>query len=77
MLESESPEFNDFVSNFNIETIPGTRSIIIVDVHQAGSSCGFSVPVYEFKSHREVLNDYFKAKERKYKQGNEKESMDR
>ncbi|TPX09707.1 uncharacterized protein E0L32_009046 [Thyridium curvatum] len=77
VLESESPEFNDFVSNFNIETIPGTRSIIIVDVHQAGSSCGFSVPVYEFKSQREVLNDYFKAKERKYKQGNEKESMDR
>lgn len=39
-----------FVSN------PGTRAFIHVDVHRVSSSCGFSVPFYEFKSHRDTLD---------------------
>ncbi len=56
--------------------MPGTRSIIIVDIHQVGSSCGFSVPFYDFKSYRPVLNDHFAKKEKRFKEGKEDESMD-
>ena len=61
----------------NVETIPGTRTIIIVDIHQVGSSCGFSVPFYKFVDYRLVLNKFFENKDRKFKEGKVEESMDR
>ena len=56
--------------------IPGTRAIIIVDIHQVGTSCGFSVPYYEFKEYRPILNDFFAKKAKKAEAGDEKESID-
>ena len=49
----------------------------MVDVHQVGSSCGFSVPYYDFKEFRPILNDFFAKKEQKFKEGKTEESMDR
>ncbi len=77
MLENGTNEFAKFIADHSVETLPGTRSIIIVDVHQVGSSCGFSVPFYDFKEFRPVLNDHFEKKRRKYEEeGKEDESMD-
>ena len=67
----------DFVKKHDVTTIPGTRAIVVVDVHQAATSCGFSVPFYQFKEHRQVLNEFFEKKDAKYKDGNETESMPR
>jgi len=77
VLENGTNEFSDFVQKHNVNIIAGTRSIIIVDVHQVGSSCGFSVPYYDFKDYRPILNDFMAKKEKKYLAGEEKESMDR
>ncbi|KAI2611829.1 hypothetical protein GGR54DRAFT_340220 [Hypoxylon sp. NC1633] len=77
VLESGSPEFDDIVERENIEIIPGVRSVIVVDIHQVGTSCGYSVPIYDFKEFRTTLNDFFRRKEDKFLAGNEKESMDR
>lgn len=77
VLENGTMEFSDFVRKHNVEIRPGTRSIILVDVHQVGTSCGFSVPYYEFKAHREILNDFYRKKEAKYKAGDEEESIER
>lgn len=77
VLEFGSSEFEQHVAKYNVEIIPGTRSIIVVDVHQVGSSCGFSVPYYDFKDYRPILNDHFAKKAKKFEEGNEKESMDR
>jgi Pyridoxamine 5'-phosphate oxidase len=77
VLENGGPEFDQFVERYSVQLVPGTRSIILVDIHQVGSSCGFSVPLYEFKDYRTVLVDYHVKKERKYKAGNEKESLPR
>jgi hypothetical protein len=77
VIENGEKEFAQFVAKHDIQTIPGSRSIIIVDIHQVGSSCGFSVPFYDFKEHRPVLNDFFKKKEEKFQAGKEEESMDR
>jgi len=52
-FEFGTPEYNDLIP---LETRqPGSRAVIMIDVHKVGSSCGYSVPVYEFKSHRTKL----------------------
>lgn len=77
VLENGSPAFNDFVKKHDVRLLPGARAIVLVDIHQVGTSCGFSVPCYEFKEYRTTLNEYFEKKDVKYKKGNEKESMPR
>lgn len=44
---------------------PGSRSAIVIDVHKVGTSCGYSVPLYTFQSHRTKLLDYFDRREQK------------
>jgi hypothetical protein len=77
VIENFTDEFETFVKANDVKTIPGTRSIIIVDIHQVGSSCGFSVPFFDFKEFRPVLNDFFAKKEEKFKAGKKEESIDR
>lgn len=57
--------------------MPGTRSVIFIDIHQVGSSCGYQVPFFSFVDHRRVLEDHFRKKVERYERGVEKESMDR
>lgn len=77
VMENGTTEFGEFVDMHKVQCIPGTRSIIQVDIHQVGSSCGFSVPFYDFKEFRPTLNDFFANKERKFRNGKTEESMDR
>ena len=77
VLEKGTPQFEHFVEEHQVQLLPGARSIIIVDIHQVGSSCGFSVPYYEFKGHRSILNDFFANKQKKYESGKKEESMER
>jgi hypothetical protein len=77
VVETGTKQFEAFVKDHKVKTIAGTRSIILVDVHQVGTSCGFSVPYYEWKGWRNTLNEHFEKKEKKYVEGNEEESMDR
>ncbi|RMZ68828.1 pyridoxamine phosphate oxidase family [Pyrenophora seminiperda CCB06] len=75
-IENGTAAYSAFVKEHSVETIPGSRSIIMIDVHQCGTSCGFSVPYYDFVGHRDILNEHFRKKEDKFKKGDEKESMD-
>ncbi|EJD04485.1 uncharacterized protein FOMMEDRAFT_155623 [Fomitiporia mediterranea MF3/22] len=34
---------------------PGSRAVIVVDVHRVSTSCGFAVPYYKFEGHRGTL----------------------
>ncbi|KAJ5238404.1 hypothetical protein N7468_003023 [Penicillium chermesinum] len=77
VLEYGTSAFKKFVDQYSIDTIPGSRTIILVDIHQVGFACGYSVPKYEFKEHRTVLNDQFAKKEQKYLAGDEKEDITR
>lgn len=77
VLENGTNDFSSFVELHKVHVLCHTRSIIIVDIHQVGSSCGFSVPFYDFKDYRPVLNDHFEKKRQKFKAGNASESMDR
>ncbi|KAI0638781.1 hypothetical protein C8Q77DRAFT_1213548 [Trametes polyzona] len=59
--EFGSPEYDALITPETRR--PGSRSAIVIDVHKVGSSCGYAVPYYEFKGHRQVLLDYFTARE--------------
>ncbi|KAF1850062.1 uncharacterized protein K460DRAFT_360921 [Cucurbitaria berberidis CBS 394.84] len=76
-IENGTPEWDAFVRERKVPVIPGSRSIITVNVHQCATSCGFSVPYYDFKGHRPILDDHFAKKEAKFLAGKEEESMDR
>ena len=77
VLENGTKAFQEHIGAHNVECIPGTRSIVIVDIDQVGSSCGFNVPYYDFKDFRPILNEFMAKKAKKFKEGNEKESMPR
>lgn len=77
VLEYGSKPFEDFVARHSVQTIPGTRSIIVVDIHQVGTSCGFSVPYYDFKDYRLELNQYFEKRAASDKAGKVHDGIER
>jgi len=77
VLEYGSPAFIDFVGKHNIKTIAGTRAVVVVDIHQVGSSCGFSMPLYDFKDFRPTLNDFFEKRVAAEEAGNRKDGIER
>ncbi|KIX92152.1 uncharacterized protein Z520_12145 [Fonsecaea multimorphosa CBS 102226] len=76
-LEYGTPAFNDIVRSQNITIIPGTRSIILVDIHQVGTSCGFSMPCYDFVSFRPTLNDFFEKRAASERAGKREDGIER
>lgn len=64
VLEYGTDRFDSFARQNNLEDklIPGARAVVLVHITQVGSSCGFSMPVYEFKEHRQTLNKFFEKK---------------
>ncbi|KAI1825027.1 pyridoxamine phosphate oxidase family protein [Xylaria intraflava] len=77
VLEYGTPGYNEIVARENIVPKPGIRSIITVDIDQAGTSCGFQVPFYSFVGYRHILEDHLRKKAERFEQGHEEESMDR
>ncbi|KUI72938.1 hypothetical protein VM1G_08395 [Cytospora mali] len=77
VLEGDTREYEEFTKKHDVETIPGSRAIVLVDIHQVGISCGSSVPFYDFKEFRTALNENFMRKDIRFKEGNEKDSMPR
>ncbi|KAH9891317.1 hypothetical protein C8Q73DRAFT_119795 [Cubamyces lactineus] len=61
--EFGTPEYETFIPP-EIRR-PGSRAAIVIDVHKVSTSCGYSVPYYEFKGHRQALLAYYDKRERK------------
>jgi len=59
---------------------PGTRAIIHVDVERIADSCGYAVPVYEFKALRDILDQWAAEKGevgvQAYQRANNRRSID-
>ena len=53
-------EWKDLVSLF--PEVPGTRQIFEIDIESAQTSCGMSIPFYEYKKERNQLNDWAEEK---------------
>ena len=56
VVEPCDPEWGQLVVGF--PAYPGVRSVIVVDVERISDSCGFAVPLYEYKGERSQLTDY-------------------
>ncbi|MBC2606369.1 pyridoxamine 5'-phosphate oxidase family protein [Pelagicoccus albus] len=55
-----SPEFEELSKHFPEN--PGARSIVVVDVERVADSCGYAVPFYDFKGHRNGLDKWAEKK---------------
>lgn len=72
VIRPRDKDWQKFYSLFN--PLPGERQIIVLDVESVQTSCGYGVPLYEFKEERkrliewadkkgtEGIYDYWKAK---------------
>jgi hypothetical protein len=76
-LEYGTKEFNDLIASEGIKIIPGTRSIIMVDIHQVGTSCGYSVPTYDFTGFRTTLHEFFEKRVANEESGNRADGIER
>ena len=56
VIHSRNQEWQEFYSFFN--SLPGERQIIVLQVESVQTSCGFGVPMYEFKKQREDLLEW-------------------
>jgi Pyridoxamine 5'-phosphate oxidase len=43
---------------FNGDEPPGARQIVVLDVEFAQTSCGYSVPLYDYKAERQTLKNW-------------------
>lgn len=59
-IRPRDTEWQKFYSLFN--STPGERQIIVLDVDSVQTSCGFGVPIYEFKEERKSLVDWAEKK---------------
>jgi len=48
-----------------------------VHIHQVGSSCGFSMPFFDFKAFRPTLNEFFEKRVAAEERGNKKDGIER
>jgi hypothetical protein len=42
--------------------VPGERQLVVTDIESVQTSCGFGVPLFDFKAQRTLLTDYFAKK---------------
>ena len=59
-VEPHEPEFESLLPMF--PGLPTIRNFIVVDVQNIRDSCGYGVPLYEFKGDRESLPNWVNAK---------------
>jgi hypothetical protein len=76
VLEYGTPGYTSFVKENPVKTIPGTRAVIVVHIHQVGSSCGFSMPLFDFKDFRPTLNEFFEKRVAAEEAGNKKDGIE-
>jgi hypothetical protein len=60
VVEPGDPEWDGLIAGF--PEYPGARSVVVVDLERVADSCGFAVPLYEYRGDRSQLIDYANKK---------------
>ena len=60
VIPPEHPRFAELAALFPPNA--GTRAIVLITVTRVSDSCGYSVPLYDFKSERDVLNKWAESR---------------
>ncbi|KWU45294.1 hypothetical protein RHOSPDRAFT_28889 [Rhodotorula sp. JG-1b] len=63
VFERDSPEYDRLLPVGDHRRLPGSRAIIWLDVDRVGTSCGYSVPFFDYVKDRDRLKDHFAEKE--------------
>jgi hypothetical protein len=56
VIHPRNEEWETIYSHFS--SLPGERQIIVLTIDSVQTSCGYSVPLYEFKQERQTLNGW-------------------
>lgn len=56
VVEPSDPEWSELSAK--LPDIPGGRAIIAMDVERVSGSCGFAVPLFEYRGDRELLVEF-------------------
>ena len=77
-VEPHDREFAELVRQFPQQ--PTVRNVIVVDVERIIDSCGYGVPEYDFRKHRDSMANWVKSKSademQAYRRENNAESLD-
>ena len=77
-MEPGDEEWDGLIARF--PSYPGVRSVVVVEVERVADSCGYAVPLYEFKGERSQLIAYAEKKGpegmEEYKARKNRESID-
>jgi hypothetical protein len=60
VVEPGDTEWDGLIAGF--PDYPGVRSVVVMDVQEVADSCGFAVPLYEYKGERSQLIAYARNK---------------
>lgn len=60
VLEPSHPEFSGLARHFPKN--PGTRAIIRIDVQRIADSCGYGVPLFDYRGQRDTLDRWAQKK---------------
>lgn len=58
LIEEPESRFKEWLPIDSRQPPPGTRAVIDIAVHTCSTSCGYSVPIYEYKGERNILRDW-------------------
>ena len=64
IVRSPDPDWDSLYAHF--DRVPGERQIVVLNIELVQTSCGYGVPLYDFKEHR---NDLVQWAERKGEDG--------
>jgi hypothetical protein len=59
-VEPGDPQWDGLIARF--PEYPGVRSVVVMEVERVADSCGFAVPLYEYKAERSQLIAYANKK---------------
>ena len=78
VVEPRDAEFDQLLPKFPKQ--PAVRNIIVVDVERIRDSCGYGVPEYDFRRHRDSMHNWLESKTEEdmlaYRKENNAESLD-
>ena len=78
VVQPHEPEFQDLLAKFPEQVT--VRNFVIVDVDRIMDSCGYGVPEYEFRRHRDSMQNWVDAKTEdelvQYRKDNNSSSLD-
>lgn len=60
VIRSRHPDWSTWLDSF--DPLPGTRQIVAMTIESVQTSCGFAVPLYEFKAERSTLKEWAENK---------------